>query len=152
MDTPAPLGAGIIGCSVPEGCREGGLCCSKSYLSTQNSLWRGNVWGLKSLPPWPARYAEAQFIRCLWEFLRPPKPCKSWGRSSPSQEQQQDGGRQGASPSPAWEGVQPVAGCDLLRVTVGRRISLRCKKVGEKQPVASEAAFPKPFPFFHPYG
>lgn len=28
MDTPAPLGAGIIGCSVPEGCGGGGEVCA----------------------------------------------------------------------------------------------------------------------------
>lgn len=67
-------------------------------------------------------------------FLRPPKPCRSCGSSSPSQEQQQDGGRQGASPS-------PVAGCDLLRVTVARRFALRRKKVGGKQPVPVKQLF-----------
>lgn len=49
---------------------------------------------------------------------RCPVATKIWGSSSPSQGQQ-DGGRQGASPSPAWGGVQPVAGWDLLCVIVG---------------------------------
>lgn len=32
MDTPAPLGAGIIGCSVPEGCRGGEVCAAPNHI------------------------------------------------------------------------------------------------------------------------
>lgn len=60
----------------------------------------------------------ATALRILGELLSWPGAAAGWGKAW-------------ESPSPAWEGVQPFAGCDLLCVFVGS-IIVRCKKGGGK--------------------
>lgn len=79
------------------------------------------------------------------------QPCQAWVGSPPAQGLQQDGGRQGCIPEPGvgkgYSVLLAVVTCCMLLVGASLHL-LRCKRVGGRRPATSEAASPKPSPFW----